>query len=78
MPSEQHQTGADWPCANEVPHITIGTASLEVKPKESNDLLVRWMDGDANGQGAKIWEKEIPGIRVLEGTVKAVMQRGRQ
>ena len=80
MPQEQYQTsrsGEDWPCANAVPHITVGTLRPDVKPKESNDLLARWMDGNEDGNGPKIWEKEIPGMKVLEGTVRAVMQRGR-
>ena len=79
LPSEQHQTGDgdDWPCANAIPHITVGTASPDVKPKETNDLLARWMDGNEEGKGPRIWEKEIPGLKVLEGTVRAVMQRGR-
>lgn len=82
MPQEQTLTGGggegdDWPCANSLPHITIGTVNPDVKPKESNDLLARWMDGNDEGRGPKIWEKEIPGVKVLEGTVRAVMQRGR-
>ena len=79
LPVEQHQTGSggDWTCANAIPHITVGTTSADVKPKETNDLLARWMDGNEEGKGPKIWEKEIPGMKVLEGTVRAVMQRGR-
>ena len=79
LPSEQHQanSGDDWPCANAIPHITVGTTSPDVKPKETNELLARWMDGNEEGKGLKIWEKEIPGMKVLEGTVRAVMQRGR-
>jgi tRNA ligase len=79
MPSEEYHPGGgnDWPCANAIPHITIGTISPDVKPKETNDLLARWMDGNEEGNGPKIWEKEIPGMKVLEGTVKAVMQRGK-
>jgi tRNA ligase len=79
MPSEEYHPGSgnDWPCANAIPHITVGTISPDVKPKETNDLLARWMDGDEEGNGPKIWEKEIPGMKVLEGTVKAVMQRGK-
>ena len=78
MPSEEYHTGSnDWPCANAIPHITIGTVSPDVKPKETNELLARWMDGNEEGNGPKIWEKEIPGMKVLEGTVKAVMQRGK-
>jgi tRNA ligase len=79
MPFDQHHTGTrgDWPCANPIPHITIGTSSPDVKPRETNDLLARWMDGNDEGRGPKIWEMEIPGMKVLEGTVRAVMQRGR-
>ena len=79
MPSDQQQSGSgdDWPCANAIPHITVGTMSSDVKPKETNDLLARWMDGNDDGKGPKIWEKEIPGMKVLEGTVRAVMQRGK-
>ena len=79
MPSEEYHpgSGTDWPCANAIPHITIGTISPDVKPKETNDLLARWMEGNEEGNGPKIWEKEIPGMKVLEGTVKAVMQRGK-
>lgn len=75
LPSEQHQnTSRDtsWPCANATPHITVGTASSDIKPKESNDLLRRWLDGD-DSQG-KIWEKEVPEIKILEGTVRAVVR----
>ena len=79
LPSEEYHpgSGTDWPCANAIPHITIGTVSPDVKPKETNDLLARWMEGNEEGNGPKIWEKEIPGMKVLEGTVKAVMQRGK-
>jgi tRNA ligase len=79
MPSDQHPTSTcdGWPCANAIPHITVGTISADVKPKETNDLLARWMDGNDDGKGPKIWEREIPGMKVLEGTVRAVMQRGR-
>ncbi len=76
LPSESHQ-GTDedggWPCANATPHITIGTASSDIKPKESNDLLRRWLEGDES-QG-KIWEKEVPEMKILEGTIRAVMQK---
>ena len=36
---------AKWESANRVAHITVGTASPAVKPKESNDLLARWWTG---------------------------------
>ena len=78
LPPEKHESadGSEvWPCANEVAHITIGTAAADVKPKESNDLLKRWLDDEADKTG--IFEKEVPGVKILDGTVKAVMQRGR-
>ena len=69
------ESGQEWQSSNTIPHITVGTASKDIKPKESNDLLARWMEG---GEGAKdIKEKEVSGMKVLEGTVKPVMQRGR-
>ena len=67
--------GTSWRTANAMAHITVGTVSPDIKPKESNDLLQRW---DAGGQAAsKIWEKEVPGMKVVEGSVKPVFQRGR-
>lgn len=68
--------GSPWSCANATPHITVGTSSNDVKPKEANDLLECWMAG-AEGLGGRIWDKEVPGVKILEGTVKPVMQRGR-
>lgn len=66
----------DWPCANPVPHVTVGTASAEVKPKESNDLLRRWLEVGSGGD-AGIWEAEIPGVKVVQGSVGMVMSRGK-
>lgn len=63
-----------WPCANEVPHITIGTADPSIKPKESNDLLKRWLEHGASADSG-IWEAEIPSVKVVDGTVGAVMSR---
>lgn len=76
LPSECHQEtneAGSWPCANATPHITVGTASPDIKPKESNEMLRRWLEGD-HSQG-KIWEREVPEMKVLEGTVRAVMQK---
>ncbi|KAH1476127.1 hypothetical protein KXX26_003203, partial [Aspergillus fumigatus] len=66
----------DWPCANPIPHVTVGTASAEVKPKESNDLLRRWLEVGSGGD-AGIWEAEIPGVKVVQGSVGMVMSRGK-
>ena len=68
-------SGITWPCANDIPHITVGTAKADIKPMESNELLARWMAGGS--EGGKIMEKEIPGMKVLDGTVRAVLRRGR-
>ncbi|KAK2771060.1 hypothetical protein FQN53_005238 [Emmonsiellopsis sp. PD_33] len=66
--------GDEWPCANEIPHVTVGTAAPNVKPKESNDLLKRWLERGAGGETG-IWEMEVPAVTVLEGTVGEVMRR---
>ncbi|OJD14259.1 hypothetical protein AJ78_05388 [Emergomyces pasteurianus Ep9510] len=60
--------GNSWPCANAIPHVTVGTASDSVKPKESNDLLKRWLEVGA-GAETGIWEIEVPSVTVLEGSV---------
>ncbi|OJJ49618.1 hypothetical protein ASPZODRAFT_983397 [Penicilliopsis zonata CBS 506.65] len=64
----------EWVCANRFPHITVGTAAPEVKPKESNDLLQRWVTG-GSGPGTGIWEAEVPGVKVVSGVVTVVMRR---
>jgi tRNA ligase len=66
----------DWKCVNPLPHVTVGTASPQIKPKESNDLLQRWLK-EGSGEGTRIWEAEIPGVRVVNGTVNVVMSRGK-
>ncbi|OJD13025.1 hypothetical protein ACJ73_09256 [Blastomyces percursus] len=66
--------GDSWPCANEIPHITIGTAAPEVKPKETNDLLKRWLEFGAGGETG-IWEAEVSCVTVLEGSVGEVLRR---
>ncbi|PGH29379.1 tRNA ligase [[Emmonsia] crescens] len=68
------QEGDSWPCANDIPHITIGTAAPGVKPKESNDLLKRWLEVGAGAQTG-IWEVEVPSVTVLEGSVGEVLRR---
>lgn len=65
-----------WPCANEIPHITVGTASANVKPKESNDLLKRWLEF-GSGEKTGIWEAELPDIKILDGWVGEVLSRGK-
>ena len=62
---------AKWESANRVAHITVGTASPAVKPKESNDLLARWSDGNKEG----LDEERVNGIVVLDGIVRGVLQK---
>ncbi|MCJ1376499.1 hypothetical protein MMC20_007742 [Loxospora ochrophaea] len=70
-----------WQTTNKVAHVTVGTADQSIKPKESNELLEKWM---ALGGGAAGKEVDSDGIRELavrggngmelEGEVKAVLQ----
>lgn len=67
--------GTVWGCSNDYPHITIGTASEGIKPFECNSVVQQWVDSD--GKGTNVMSMEIPGMKELEGAVKAVLQRGR-
>ena len=40
-------------CVNRVAHITVGTRDNSVKPKESNDLLAKWLEEGAGGGGGE-------------------------
>lgn len=61
-----------WECTNEIAHITVGTRGNEVKPKESNDLLKRWL-AEGSGDETKIGEVAIEGRKVVSGVVKGVL-----
>lgn len=63
-----------WECTNHVAHVTVGTRGPEVKPKESNDLLQRWLSQGSGGDSG-IGELAIEGRLVLNGVVKAVLSR---
>ena len=65
---------ADWRCVNEVAHITVGTRGQEVKPKESNDLLKRWLN-EGSGDSTGIGEAAIEDRPVIHGTVKGVLSK---
>ncbi|TVY25783.1 tRNA ligase [Lachnellula hyalina] len=65
-----------WDCVNAVAHITVGTRGEDVKPKESNDLLARWLE-NGSGDSTGIGEVSIEDRPVVDGTVKAVMSRMR-
>ncbi|KAL8715631.1 MAG: hypothetical protein Q9225_006373 [Loekoesia sp. 1 TL-2023] len=65
-----------WKSVNVVAHVTVGTASQNIKPKESNDLLERWLEVGSGGETG-IGELLLEGNVILQGTVKAVMQQRR-
>lgn len=61
---------------NRVAHITLGTAADSIKPKESNELLARWLDGHtAVERQSQIYELKIPGSVILDGEVKGTISR---
>jgi tRNA ligase len=59
---------------NPVAHVTVGTASQEIKPKESNDLLQRWLN-EGSGGDTGIGELSVKGNVVLDGSVRGVLGR---
>jgi tRNA ligase len=63
-----------WECANQVAHVTIGTRGDDVKPKESNDLLKRWIEV-GSGDDSGIGEVAIEGRLIVDGTVKGILSR---
>ncbi|KAF2276124.1 tRNA ligase-like protein [Westerdykella ornata] len=59
---------------NLVAHITVGTANPNIKPKESNDLLQKWLNEGANEENG-IHEEIVKGHVVLDGSVRGVFGR---
>ncbi|KAL7801266.1 tRNA ligase [Trichoderma aethiopicum] len=64
-----------WECLNRVAHITVGTRDNSVKPKESNDLLAKWLEEGAGGEGNTIREVVFAEKPVLKGVVQGVLSR---
>ena len=62
----------EWKCVNKVPHITVGTAAPSIKPKESNDLLERWLRV-GSGEETGIQEIRVKGHVVVDGSVAAMV-----
>ncbi|KAI0110282.1 tRNA ligase [Daldinia grandis] len=63
-----------WTCVNKIPHITIGTRDDSVKPKESNDLLRRWLEV-GSGADTGIGERIIEGTTTVKGSVRGVLSK---
>ncbi|KAH8731271.1 RNA ligase-domain-containing protein [Phaeosphaeriaceae sp. PMI808] len=59
---------------NAVAHVTVGTANQNIKPKESNDLLQRWLNGGSGGSTG-IGELAVKGNVTLDGSVRGVLGR---
>ncbi|OAK94333.1 tRNA ligase [Phaeosphaeriaceae sp. SRC1lsM3a] len=59
---------------NPVAHVTVGTASANIKPKESNDLLQRWLN-EGSGEHSGIGEIAVKGNVELSGSVRGVLGR---
>ncbi|CAD6506238.1 BgTH12-07165 [Blumeria graminis f. sp. triticale] len=62
----------EWDCVNQVAHITIGTSGKKVKPKESNDMLEKWLQLGPGGY-SRIKTLVIEGFINVEGTVIGVL-----
>lgn len=67
--------GEQWPCVNKIAHVTVGTSSPAVKPKESNDLLDKWLSLGSGDDPNGIMELPVKGNVELEGVVKGVLSR---
>ncbi|KAL1626775.1 tRNA ligase [Neofusicoccum ribis] len=73
LPNENAEA-PEFQTTNEVAHVTVGTASKDIKPKESNDLLKRWLQ-EGSGEETGIRDMMVRGQVVLDGVVKGVLQR---
>lgn len=63
----------NWECVNRVAHITVGTRDNAVKPKESNDLLSKWIETGVDGE--HVFEVVLEEKPVLKGVVRGVLSR---
>ncbi|MCJ1383090.1 hypothetical protein MMC17_006203 [Xylographa soralifera] len=61
-----------WESANTIPHVTIGTANSSIKPKESSELLLRWLNRGTSEETG-IHEILLQGEADIYGEVKAVL-----
>lgn len=74
IPDDRDQSGIEWRSVNDTAHITVGTVSADIKPKESNDLLKRWLQSGSGGSTG-IGEVTIKGHVELPAVVKGVLQK---
>ncbi|CAN8101768.1 unnamed protein product [Discula destructiva] len=69
-----YDPAGQWRCVNKVAHITVGTRDGSVKPKESNDLLARWL-AEGGNESDRIVDVGFEGRPVVKGAVKPVLSR---
>lgn len=60
----------DYHSTNAMAHITVGTASPNIKPMESNALLDAWTKGRPG-----VRDVLVKGQISLDGTVRAMLSR---
>lgn len=70
----RHAPEVEFKSVNKTAHITIGTANEGIKPRESNDLLERWLQ-QGSGEQSGIEEILVKGHVELPGVVRATMQK---
>lgn len=63
-----------WTCVNRVAHITVGTRDDSVKPRESNDLLAKWLEQGCTSDN-EIQEVVFGDKATIKGQVKGVLSR---
>lgn len=63
--------GGQWKTSNAFAHVTVGTAGNAIKPKESNDVLIR-LDKEGVSDENGIQVLEVEGKETMWGQVKAV------
>jgi tRNA ligase len=63
-----------WTTTNRIAHVTIGTRDDTVKPKESNELLSRWLEAGA-GEKNGIKERAFQPKPTVQGAVRGVLAR---
>jgi tRNA ligase len=63
-----------WYCVSRVAHVTLGTRDSSVKPKESNDMLAKWLESGTGGD-SDIKEMVLHERPILQGIIKAVPSR---
>ncbi|KAF2762058.1 tRNA ligase [Pseudovirgaria hyperparasitica] len=70
----QNEGDVKFETVNALAHITIGTAEPNIKPKESNDLLQKWLTVGSGGESG-IMELMAKGSLILDGSVRGVLSR---